>query len=1069
MLQPIDRKLTLVIVKSNAEVATVQEREEQMRAQIAALSCEVSLSAIDTVVKLLVLRAKKKPKTRYEYNAERVRDFKVGKEQDEERMGKGFMIPPMKSNTGTSAYLSALVEQPQELSQTVILSQTDVDNKQREIISEESNRALLQLYTKSRVRDMYMEKHISKVQMPLATWSSLSQPHSSRRKANPPTNDKRRRLLDTDGEAYDDEEGNAEEMEDREGSELQQELDQSVVTAQQQTVAAASLPSSSAPAHSLTASHSTPQITADGPAFRYDKQKSKYEYNQERKRDFRYSREKSKQRAKLEEAQSTDKKLTGKNSYADLEEEWGAQTLISLYIRDYDKKVFDNCIKLGSNRFHAADFQHLQKLDLSHQLIGDEQLKRLWAITPTMLQGLENLNLAGNNITDAGMKDFSKVQRSLRSLVQLNLSCNDFGDVGISLLLLEDTYSASLRVLDISFNSLGVLAAYRLATQMFEKDRRAHLEVLFMGGKVRGRTLGDTFIQVFLHAMIQENSRIGLKRLKVLHIPDCNLTTTTIDALSLYLSCDEVALRQLSICQNTINFLPYTPLPRKKCETKAAFFSAILQNSSLHWLLSRQCNLTSSELGILETSLTRNMRNSRLSQDKRKAKPSLDWADQQQLALRSSIAANACETNFYEVIMEETNIWNQKKPNLIKLVPFEITHDIVAEMEHTLSRTTIYSGSGDPDLALNPPLGDVVTSAMRYVNIVLSALEQVREAHVILRTKEDTPHTALLSHKETHNKKGRAEREREEVAQRKELKSFQKQAIDELQRASQQFKAAEREIPFTEERHLAAINNLQDGLLTYRTAASHLRSAKQREEEITTILKRILRNRDMDRRKIAQIQRIASASHDASDNGMYLSVGRVDSPLYSPGRAGTAIWSSRSPPSSPSQMLSPTRGPLDEEELQSRIRAGEEQELDVRATLAEVEAELSICHADTSCCYETLLMGVEDLSAAALEEIFLMQRLVGCFHKTNIINDFWKAAFAEKREDISWALHPYLHKMCPNHRTLDLAAFFAHYWHFHFFRDKEIAKMKQQPQPAEMSPPPTASAADAESMEVIIQ
>ena len=71
----------------------------------------------------------------------------------------------------------------------------------------------------------------------------------------------------------------------------------------------------------------------------------------------------------------------------------------------------------------------------------------------SMLQGLENLNLAGNKITDAGMKvrtynnhpsllhtyycwataklslfqDFSKVQRSLRSLLQLNLSCNDFG------------------------------------------------------------------------------------------------------------------------------------------------------------------------------------------------------------------------------------------------------------------------------------------------------------------------------------------------------------------------------------------------------------------------------------------------------------------------------------------------------------------------------------------------------------------------------------------------------------------------------------------------------------------
>ena len=110
-----------------------------------------------------------------------------------------------------------------------------------------------------------------------------------------------------------------------------------------------------------------------------------------------------------------------------------------------------------------------------------------------------------------------------------------------------------------------------------------------------------------------------------------------------------VALRQLSVCQNSVNFLPYTSLPRKSCETKAAFISAILQNSSLHWMLSRQCNLTSADLGIIETSLSRNLRNSRLSQDKRKAKPSLDWADMQHLAIRSSIAATVCEKNFYEV------------------------------------------------------------------------------------------------------------------------------------------------------------------------------------------------------------------------------------------------------------------------------------------------------------------------------------------------------------------------------------------------------------------------------------
>ena len=55
---------------------------------------------------------------------------------------------------------------------------------------------------------------------------------------------------------------------------------------------------------------------------------------------------------------STDKKLTGKTSYADLEEEWGAQSLISLYIRDYDKKVFDDCMKLGNNRFVRSKQQN---------------------------------------------------------------------------------------------------------------------------------------------------------------------------------------------------------------------------------------------------------------------------------------------------------------------------------------------------------------------------------------------------------------------------------------------------------------------------------------------------------------------------------------------------------------------------------------------------------------------------------------------------------------------------------------------------------------------------------------
>ena len=44
------------------------------------------------------------------------------------------MIPPMKSNTGTSAFLSALVEQPPKQPQAPTLSQDDADKQSREVM-----------------------------------------------------------------------------------------------------------------------------------------------------------------------------------------------------------------------------------------------------------------------------------------------------------------------------------------------------------------------------------------------------------------------------------------------------------------------------------------------------------------------------------------------------------------------------------------------------------------------------------------------------------------------------------------------------------------------------------------------------------------------------------------------------------------------------------------------------------------------------------------------------------------------------------------------------------------------
>lgn len=74
------------------------------------------------------------------------------------------------------------------------------------------------------------------------------------------------------------------------------------------------------------------------------------------------------------------------------------------YVFNLRKTYFLLTALWWSDRFYAADFKILQKLDLSHQLIGDEQLKRMWDLVPTAFKAVENLNLAGNKITDAGMK-----------------------------------------------------------------------------------------------------------------------------------------------------------------------------------------------------------------------------------------------------------------------------------------------------------------------------------------------------------------------------------------------------------------------------------------------------------------------------------------------------------------------------------------------------------------------------------------------------------------------------------------------------------------------------------------
>jgi hypothetical protein len=86
----IDKPLSLKELKENAalkkklalEHAEEQKKEmivQQIDAQIAALSCAIPHESIQTGIKKVVMALRKKPKTLYDYNKERVRDTKYGK------------------------------------------------------------------------------------------------------------------------------------------------------------------------------------------------------------------------------------------------------------------------------------------------------------------------------------------------------------------------------------------------------------------------------------------------------------------------------------------------------------------------------------------------------------------------------------------------------------------------------------------------------------------------------------------------------------------------------------------------------------------------------------------------------------------------------------------------------------------------------------------------------------------------------------------------------------------------------------------------------------------------------
>mmetsp|Transcript_8987 Transcript_8987/g.19959 ORF Transcript_8987/g.19959 Transcript_8987/m.19959 type:complete len:173 (+) Transcript_8987:1211-1729(+) len=100
----------------------------------------------------------------------------------------------------------------------------------------------------------------------------------------------------------------------------------------------------------------------------------------------------------------------------------------------------------------------LKTLDLSHNSLGTVPLQRFFVDMSHALPGVENLNLAGNNLGVENSANLAALVEQLGGqLKYLGVSKNLLGDSGASMLAKALRRAANLKKLDVRFNRISTL------------------------------------------------------------------------------------------------------------------------------------------------------------------------------------------------------------------------------------------------------------------------------------------------------------------------------------------------------------------------------------------------------------------------------------------------------------------------------------------------------------------------------------------------------------------------------------------------------------------------------------
>jgi Ran GTPase-activating protein (RanGAP) involved in mRNA processing and transport len=148
---------------------------------------------------------------------------------------------------------------------------------------------------------------------------------------------------------------------------------------------------------------------------------------------------------------------------------------------------------------HKRAFDHLRKIDLSGNKIGDDGVRLLSDVLSAGCPRLEDISLRGNQVTDAGAAEL--LQAILEGGGELSLHKIDLGDnkltLGLPRLTELLTHLPCLRVLDLSWNTITLVtfAEKTTARNLLEKCR--DLRVLSLAYN----RMGDPGVAVILKAM----------------------------------------------------------------------------------------------------------------------------------------------------------------------------------------------------------------------------------------------------------------------------------------------------------------------------------------------------------------------------------------------------------------------------------------------------------------------------------------------------------------------------------------------------------------------------------------